>query len=117
MDNYVSQFHPSHIGLAKIYPSKVRIFIKTYTVGKRILSGIVRAVNKIIAFKAIEINQIPITDKNNPKEDGNSHISGFALLVNIFLPLQQLCISLSFAATVDVSQFRISSSYKYTSPG
>ena len=123
MDNYVSQFHP-HLHWSA--PKSVRQKTGSYLVlhgRKGILSGIVRAVNKIIAFKAIEINQIPDhTDKNNPKEDGNKgifFISGFALFSNLFLPLpQQLSVSLSLLPLVDVSQFlRPRPLYKYTSPG
>ena len=124
MDNYVSQFHPHlHWSAPKSVRQKTGSYLVLHTVGKGILSGIVRAVNKIIAFKAIEINQIPDhTDKNNPKEDGNKgifFISGFALFSNLFLPLpQQLSVSLSLLPLVDVSQFlRPRPLYKYTSPG
>ena len=114
MDNYVSQFHP-HLHWSA--PKSVRQKTGSYLV----LHG--RKRNKIIAFKAIEINQIPDhTDKNNPKEDGNKgifFISGFALFSNLFLPLpQQLSVSLSLLPLVDVSQFlRPRPLYKYTSPG
>ena len=65
---------------------------------------------KVIAFDAVEINQIPDhTDKDDPKENGNKgilFISGFALFSNLFLPLpQQLSVSLSSPLLVDVSQF------------
>ena len=94
-----------------------------YPVRKRILPSIIRAVNKIIAFDAVEINQIPDhTDKDDPKENGNKgilSISGFALFSNLFLPLlQQLSVSLSSPLLVDVSQFlRPRPLYKYTGPG
>lgn len=124
MDNYVSQFHPHlHWSAPKSVRQKTGSYLVLHGQGKGILSGIVRAVNKIIAFKAIEINQIPDhTDKNNPKEDGNKgifFISGFALFSNLFLPLpQQLSVSLSLLPLVDVSQFlRPRPLYKYTSPG
>ena len=90
----------TYIGLRQNLSVRRQDLTSYYTVGKGILSGIVRAVNKIIAFKAIEINQIPDhTDKNNPKEDGNS-------------------VLLSLLPLVDVSQFlRPRPLYKYTSPG
>ena len=123
MDNYVSQFHP-HLHWSA--PKSVRQKTGSYLVlhgRKRNPVWYCKAVNKIIAFKAIEINQIPDhTDKNNPKEDGNKgifFISGFALFSNLFLPLpQQLSVSLSLLPLVDVSQFlRPRPLYKYTSPG
>ena len=94
-----------------------------YSVRKRILSGIIGTVDKVITFKAIKINQIPDhTDKDDSKEDGNKgifFISGFALFSNLFLPLlQQLSVSLSSPLLVDVSQFlRPRPLYKYTGPG
>ena len=113
----------TYIGLRQNLSIRRQDLTSYYTVGEGILSGIVRTVNKIIAFKAIKINQIPDhTDKNNPKEDGNKgifFISGFALFSNLFLPLpQQLSVSLSLLPLVDVSQFlRPRPLYKYTSPG
>ena len=113
----------TYIGLRQNLSIRRQDLTSYYTVGKGILSGIVRAVNKIIAFDAVEINQIPDhTDKDDPKENGNKgilFISGFALFSNLFLPLlQQLSVSLSSPLLVDVSQFlRPRPLYKYTGPG
>ena len=113
----------TYIGLRQNLSVRRQDLTSYYTVGKGILSGIVRAVNKVIAFDAVEINQIPDhTDKDDPKENGNKgilFISGFALFSNLFLPLlQQLSVSLSSPLLVDVSQFlRPRPLYKYTGPG
>ena len=113
----------AHIGLRQHLTVCRHNLAPDYPVRKRILPGVVGAVNKVIAFDAVEIYQIPDhTDKDDPKENGNKgilFISGFALFSNLFLPLpQQLSVSLSLLPLVDVSQFlRPRPLYKYTSPG
>ena len=113
----------AHIGLRQHLTVCRHNLAPDYPVRKRILPSIIRGVNKIIAFDAVEINQIPDhTDKDDPKENGNKgilFISGFALFSNLFLPLlQQLSVSLSSPLLVDVSQFlRPRPLYKYTGPG
>ena len=113
----------AHIGLRQHLTVRRHDLAAHHPVRKRILPGVVGAVNKVIAFDAVEINQIPDhTDKDDPKENGNKgilFISGFALFSNLFLPLlQQLSVSLSSPLLVDVSQFlRPRPLYKYTSPG
>ena len=113
----------AHIGLRQHLAVCRHNLAPDYPVRKRILPSIIRAVNKIIAFDAVEINQIPDhADKDDSKENGNKgilFISGFALFRNLFLPLlQQLSVSLSSPLLVDVSQFlRPRPLYKYTGPG
>ena len=113
----------AHIGQRQHLTVRRHDLAAHHPVRKRILPGVVGAVNKVIAFDAVEINQIPDhTDKDDPKENGNKgilFISGFALFSNLFLPLlQQLSVSLSSPLLVDVSQFlRPRPLYKYTGPG
>ena len=113
----------AHIGLRQHLTVCRHNLAPDYPVRKRILPGVVGAVNKVIAFDAVEINQIPDhTDKDDSKENGNKgilFISGFTLLSNLFLPLPQpLSVALSLQPLVDVSQFlRPRPLYKYTSPG
>ena len=113
----------AYIGLRQHLTVRRHDLAAHHPVRKRILPGVVGAVNKVIAFDAVEIYQIPDhTDKDDPKENGNKgilFISGFALFSNLFLPLlQQLSVSLSSPLLVDVSQFlRPRPLYKYTGPG
>ena len=93
-----------------------------YSVRKRILSGIIGTVDKIVTFYTVKINQISNeTDKNDPEKHRNKGvvlISCLALPRNLFLPLpQQLSVSLFSPLLVDVSQFlRPRPLYKYTGP-
>ena len=113
----------AYIGLRQLAKSADASLAAHTTVRKESLAWCCEAVNKVIAFDAVEIYQIPDhTDKDDPQrkwKQGILFISGFALFSNLFLPLlQQLSVSLSSPLLVDVSQFlRPRPLYKYTGPG